>query len=357
MHGADKLEESMQTRLLEDHTFLAKPHRVMERVFTDKADIDPLLANHRSIHTARLLELEDGRKLAFAEYGDPTGRPLIYFHNHASSRLEGYFFHQDAKRAGFRIIAVDRPGIGLSDANRQNSHQQVATDITVLADSLKLRHFSLLSWAGGAPFAFALAHACPERVNLLVAISPLPLQKQPKHPGFSLSTFVNRLSLEVMRRFIGFRHQLSTRDPADYLRRLGEELSFADRKVLTNPRIFKALEQSIIECLRQGGSHMAKDNQLCFAPWSVPLTEIRVPVQLWHGAADTVVPAHCSESLSQQLNDCALRKVAKRGHYFFMQGAQDIFRQIDLKLRGNCLLVKESANEAGVQTNVFARQY
>jgi pimeloyl-ACP methyl ester carboxylesterase len=64
------------------------------------------------------IKLNDGRNLGFAEYGDPTGKPIFEFHGNPSSRLGGVLFAEAACRRGIRVIGVDRPGIGLSDYKR-----------------------------------------------------------------------------------------------------------------------------------------------------------------------------------------------------------------------------------------------
>jgi pimeloyl-ACP methyl ester carboxylesterase len=63
------------------------------------------------------IQLANGRTLGFAEYGPPEGTPLLYFHGHPGSRLELTLFDglELALSPAPRIIAVDRPSIGLSD--------------------------------------------------------------------------------------------------------------------------------------------------------------------------------------------------------------------------------------------------
>jgi len=60
------------------------------------------------------IHLPDGRLLAFAEWGDPKGRPVFLFHGMPGSRL---FFPDPvvAAEARVRAITVDRPGMGRSD--------------------------------------------------------------------------------------------------------------------------------------------------------------------------------------------------------------------------------------------------
>lgn len=65
--------------------------------------------------TDNVVKLPDGRNLGYADYGDPLGKPIFYFHGWPSSRLEGMTFHAAGLKLGARIISPDRPGLGLSD--------------------------------------------------------------------------------------------------------------------------------------------------------------------------------------------------------------------------------------------------
>jgi len=63
----------------------------------------------------RIISLPDGRRLAFADYGDPQGQPLFFFHGFPGSRYDGAYTGQAAAGMGIRLIAPDRPGMGYSD--------------------------------------------------------------------------------------------------------------------------------------------------------------------------------------------------------------------------------------------------
>ena len=70
-----------------------------------------------AIKTDNQLRLSDGRSIGYAEYGDPQGRPVLYFHGLPSSRFEmnNPDLIEIAERLHVRLILADRPGIGLSD--------------------------------------------------------------------------------------------------------------------------------------------------------------------------------------------------------------------------------------------------
>src|SRR5512134_1025951 len=83
----------------------------------------------------RTFRLADGRDLGYAEYGDPQGRPLFYFHGWPSSRIEFSGLNGDeiAAQLKIRVIAVDRPGFGLSSYQPHHRFVDWPRDICSLA--------------------------------------------------------------------------------------------------------------------------------------------------------------------------------------------------------------------------------
>src|SRR5262245_28757373 len=100
------------------------------------------------------LVLPDGRKLAYAEFGDPDGLPVLYCHGSPGSRLEPLLIGDERLRqAGLRVIAPDRPGMGGSDFQRGRRLTDWPADVVRLADHLRLPRFAILGNSGGGPFA------------------------------------------------------------------------------------------------------------------------------------------------------------------------------------------------------------
>ena len=66
------------------------------------------------------VELPDGTAVGYAEAGDPAGHPVLYLHGRASSRLEIGLpgIREAAENLGLRVLAPDRPGMGLSAFRR-----------------------------------------------------------------------------------------------------------------------------------------------------------------------------------------------------------------------------------------------
>jgi pimeloyl-ACP methyl ester carboxylesterase len=109
--------------------------------------------------------LPDDRRLGFAEFGVPTGKPVFWFHGTPGARRQiPPEARLGAQRLGVRLIGLDRPGVGDSTPHLYPSFHAWAHDIEVAADRLGLDRFGLIGLSGGGPSLLACAHALPERV-------------------------------------------------------------------------------------------------------------------------------------------------------------------------------------------------
>jgi pimeloyl-ACP methyl ester carboxylesterase len=118
------------------------------------------------------ITLRDGRTLAYAELGDPSGHPVLYFHGSPSSRLEPLMIGDETLRSHrLRVVAPDRPGMGGSDFVRGRRMTDWPADAAALADGLGLDRFSILGNSGGGPYVAACASRIPERLLSAVIVS------------------------------------------------------------------------------------------------------------------------------------------------------------------------------------------
>lgn len=97
------------------------------------------------------IRLDDGRALGFAKYGDPAGRPIFYFHGSPSCRLDWSWFGDEAWALshGVRFIAIDRPGMGLSDYQPDRRLVDWPDDVAELADALGIETFGVWGLSAG----------------------------------------------------------------------------------------------------------------------------------------------------------------------------------------------------------------
>ena len=279
----------------------------------------------------KLYQLQDGSKLAYQEYGQADGFPLFYFHSTGSSRLECEFFSRSASRLGFRLIAVDRPGIGYSDFKSQLHVEDFAGNLLELATGLGLDRFGLMSFSTGGIFALATSIKAPERVAFHLSLSGIPgnlLQESTRRSTSYTAHLVRSLLPSCIRLFTRLRHALTLSDPGEYLERLQDILCYTDRKVLTDPKFMQILESSLAESLRQGIDGVAQDTGICFTDPGFALEDIQVPVYIWQGSADNLSSPALGEYLAAHIPQACFHSVAHRGHFFFIHCMDEIFSRV-----------------------------
>jgi pimeloyl-ACP methyl ester carboxylesterase len=85
--------------------------------------------------TDDVIRLSDGRRLAYAEWGEPEGRCVFLLHGTPHSRL---FCPDEAVTvsSGVRLVTVDRPGVGGSEVLPRRTFGDWPADLLQLADAL-----------------------------------------------------------------------------------------------------------------------------------------------------------------------------------------------------------------------------
>jgi pimeloyl-ACP methyl ester carboxylesterase len=84
------------------------------------------------------ITLPDGRTLGYAETGDADGEPIVALHGIPSGRLGAAIFDQVAREHGIRIIAPERPGVGVSDPDPDRELVDWPADVSDLLDILDI---------------------------------------------------------------------------------------------------------------------------------------------------------------------------------------------------------------------------
>src|SRR5207253_2308566 len=127
-----------------------------------------------SMNRENFVQLESGAVVAFEEYGDPNGVPVIFCHGWPSSRIMARLTDEPARDLGIRIISPDRPGISGSSLQPDRKLTDWPALVERIADHLAIRDFRMLAISGGAPYAYATAAAMPERVRAMAIVGGAP---------------------------------------------------------------------------------------------------------------------------------------------------------------------------------------
>jgi pimeloyl-ACP methyl ester carboxylesterase len=273
----------------------------------------------RSPPPLRILKLPDGRRVGCAEYGDPSGLPVLALHGTPGSRLMFALAHKAACERGVRLIAPERPGYGLSDYRHLESLTQIAEDLSAVADAYGLARFAVMGVSGGAPHAVAAAEAMPDRVSLLALVGPVGEVADGELRLSRFHSFVFKGLARMpwaMRVFFRRLRFLVFRSPDTAYRWLMRRVRGADRTVLSRSDVRASLQAAVGEGLRPGVEGAAQDLRLYCAPWRLRLADIDVPAIVWQGSDDPVVPPAAAYALARALPNCRLDVIPAAGHYW-----------------------------------------
>jgi pimeloyl-ACP methyl ester carboxylesterase len=277
------------------------------------------------------LTLPDGRRLAYAEFGDRQGMPVIYFHGTPSSRLEPLIIGGNALAAAcLRLVAFDRPGLGGSDFLPGRTIGDIAKDAAQLADHLGFDRFAVLGMSGGGPYAAACAAKLPERLNSAVIVSGTwtwaEFDGAVRAPvKDALVSFVSGSLPHTLLWPLQLLQRLPPGLSGRWLELLRTFLPEPDQAQLKEPWRLNALMAAGKEALRQGLHGAALDMHLIERRYDFDCTTTRMPVRIFHGAHDRNVGL----SLVQ-----AYAKTVKRPAHSLPRGGASL--NLVCPLRGDC---------------------
>ena len=268
----------------------------------------------------KIISLRDGRTLGYAEYGDPNGKPVFFFHGLPGSRRQRHPDDSIAIELGARIIAIDRPGYGLSDFQQGRTLLDWPGDVAQLADELKIDQFAAIGVSGGGPYLLACAYKMPERITTATIVSGMGPVNDPDAIKGMLPSM--RLGLEIapkvpwgfVRLALDPVAKLVSLNPLGAKKLLPSPMPEADKKVFARPDIQEVDRQDLSEAYRNGAQGAFWEVVLLASPWGFRLEDIHSKIFLWHGEEDTTVPQQMGRYVARTLSDCKSRFYPGEGH-------------------------------------------
>jgi pimeloyl-ACP methyl ester carboxylesterase len=262
-----------------------------------------------------------GRVLRVREDGAPDGVPVVAHHGTPGSRLLYRRWVEDATERGIRLIAYDRPGYGGSDRDAGRSVADAAADVEAIADALGLVRILTQGRSGGGPHALACAALLGERVAAaatLASVAPSDAE------GLDFIAGMGEDNVEEFGAAVegpeklaplleALSPQLLDADPGELVEGLKSLLSPPDVAVV-NGGLAEELIAVTGEGIRATREGWLDDDLAFVKPWGFELGSISVPVQLWQGRQDLMVPPAHGEWLAEHVSGAHVRLSDDDGH-------------------------------------------
>ena len=263
----------------------------------------------------------DGRTLAVLEAGDESGHTVVASHGTPGSGLLWRGLIEDVEARGIRLLAYDRPGYGGSDPHPGRTVADGAGDVAAIADALGIDRFAVEGGSGGGPHTLACAALLPDRVVAaasLAGVAPYPAEGLDWLEGMgqdNLDEFGATIAgRETLERYL--REQadaMLAAEPNAIAETLRSLLSPPDAAVLTG-EFAEYLAESTRRAIGERLDGWIDDDFVFVNPWGFELDDIRVPVQLLHGAQDRFVPIAHGEWLAERIPEVDAHLSAEDGH-------------------------------------------
>jgi pimeloyl-ACP methyl ester carboxylesterase len=269
----------------------------------------------------KTLKLSDGRYLAYDEYGDPDGTPVIFNHGLADSRLLRHPDDAVTASLGVRVIAADQPGVGGSSPQPGHKMLDWGKDMEELVNALELGTFNVAGHSGGAPHALSIPHRLPDRVGKIVLASPVA----PLEPGMS-KLMIDRdmklvAKLHHLLRVIKWASRHSAREAEHDIPNLVEAAANDDPSdadtFLSDAAHREMFEASFTAGMAQGDEGIC-EMAMALWDWGFKPEDIDHHVELFYGDADDILDPKMPQHLGARLPDCTTHVWNGAGHYGFV---------------------------------------
>ena len=271
----------------------------------------------------RFVQLQGDAVVAFQEYGDANGVPVMFCHGWPSSCTMARLTDEPARELGVRIISPDRPGISGSSLQPNRTLADWPRVMERVLDHVGIGEFRALAISGGAPYAYAMASTMPARVRAIAIVGgAIPMAELADARGllplYRWMLALHRSRPQLLRRlFCMARPILALRPPVRLRPLLLKMLMLrpCDAESLRDAAAFEAIFESQRRAWRGSAEGVMADAQIYAQPWGFSLEDVHVPVRLWHGKQDRAFSVHLAEEVAKRLPDCNARFIDNAGHY------------------------------------------
>jgi len=268
------------------------------------------------------LILSDERTIKYSEYGNKNGKPIFICHGLNSSRLEAKVFSNLISDKNFKIIGIDRPGIGGSSFQEDRNILDFTYDITAVANKLIINKFTIIGTSAGAAYALACAYKIPERLISCHIISGLGAIEE----SFNVLNNENKKFITMSKKYpwiiqpilwmlIG-RHSKKKNKSERFITNVIQSLDKVDKESLNDPTIRNLFIEAFKESYLHGTKGVAHDSILAYAkPWGFSLKDIKYNhIYLYNGAKDSSIPIEMGEQMYQLLENSTYILYQNDGH-------------------------------------------
>ena len=266
----------------------------------------------------------DGRTLEVRVSGPEDGYPLLFHVGTPMAAVPLPFLERPVAERGLRSITYSRPGYGGStprpDGGTAATVADDAADTAVILDHLGYDDFVTLGWSGGGPRALACAAMLPDRCRAAacaVGIAPRAEFDGDLRDGMGAENVEEYTAafagVEALEAFLTGQAEALSVSGEQLAAAMGDLVPPVDREALTG-ELADTLAASFRHAGAQGIVGWRDDDLTHLRPWGFSVRDITVPVSVWQGREDRMVPFAHAEWLAANVAGARPHLVDGEGH-------------------------------------------
>lgn len=270
--------------------------------------------------TTQLVPTPDGRVLEVLDTGG-SGLPCLFHGGTPGGPVALPAVVEASRRTGLRWITYARPGYAGSTPLPGRDVAQAASDARTVLDALGVGEFVTYGWSGGGPHALACGALLADRCRAVAAVASVAPYAA---PGLHFLAGMGEDNVEEFTLVLQGRDavrpwleaqagELRQVSGSDVARSLETVISDVDRAALTG-ELADHMAASFRAALREGVDGWLDDDLAFVADWGFPLDDLRVPLTLWQGGQDLMVPLAHGQWLAQHLPAATAQLLPEHGH-------------------------------------------
>jgi pimeloyl-ACP methyl ester carboxylesterase len=267
------------------------------------------------------IELPEDRSLEVSVSGPDQATPLVLHHGTPSDRTQYRPFAEAAAVRGLRLVSYSRPGYGGSSRQPGRMVADCVADTLAIVERLGAGRFYTAGWSGGGPHALACAALLSDRVlacATIAGVGPfgtdgldfLEGMGQDNHEEFGAAL----AGPSKLQRYLERQAQVLAAVTGEQVAAaFGDLVSAVDVGVITGD--FAAYLATTFRRAVSTGIWGWVDDDLAFTrPWGFDLDGIGVPVVVWQGGQDRMVPFAHGQWLATHVPGAHPRLLTEEGH-------------------------------------------
>ena len=284
------------------------------------------------------VSLPDGRTLEILTGGASDGFPLLFHGGTPSAAVPYDAMGRAAEEAGLRLVTYSRPGYGASSPRPAGTSPVLADDVAdslAILDALGVGDFVTLGWSGGGPRALACAALVPDRCRAaasLAGVAPADAEGLDWTAGmgaenvrdFELAARGREALLPVVDDDAA---AMATITAEQLVEGLGDLTDEVDAAALTGA-FADYLAATFRHAMTQGSLGYLEDSLQVMRPWGFEVGDIAVPVAVWQGAHDRMVPFAHGQWLGSRIRGARVHLFDDEGHVSLVHRLPEMFAEL-----------------------------